>query len=714
MIRSARILSGAFAAAVAVLLLTSAPYAAPAGWTRIEHDALRGGGHVVYLTSILPPESGNPWLAVGYVVDGDGNRDPSAWTSDDGGTWRRFEMEETGSSERRDGPFYVARRGNVAVAVGNRFDGSLRPAAWWSTAPSAWIALTNESDPLLAFDGHIEALDAGPDGFVAVGYRDHPSGTTVTVFRSDDGRAWRIDSTFSTTTERFQPLDVSSTGTRLVIVGDTAAGAGTDGRIWVGTNGSWRSVDPTPLGLGGAGFQQVGGIAWDPSLGLVAGGLAGSNIETPTLWVSPTGDEWERLPTLEGGIAGVHRIQTIPGGFLASGSSDAGPRVWRSGNGRDWTLVPTPPSRSSAGKSVTAASDGAKIVFVVLGQTGSEMFHRVGTEWMRADKGPAFPTSTPFATALVDIAVAKSRVVAIGNDGNEKPLIMFSPAGGAWRKASFTDPAARLVAITSERGTFTIAGWRLIRGRAYVAFWTSQNGSTWRLLGGTRADPIGVFVDITQGTSGLLAVAFEGSQRGLQTTAWARSRGTWRRTATLGLGVARALCAGPNGAVAVATVGGEARSRILVWSRPPKGSWPSEPEIIALRSSATRCADGPRGTVIAGSDENGAAVTWRRTRPGRAWVNSVVGVSAPGTAINDVVRDGSGYLATGTSGGRGQADLAIWQSSDGARWTRIGETDPVFLEPGYEAGEGIVRARGRIVVAGRHGAGNAGLWAGTP
>jgi hypothetical protein len=96
----------------------------------VEHDALRGGGHVVYVNDILPADgAGNPWLAVGYVVDGDGNRDPSAWTSPDGVTWSRFGMEATGSPEQRDGPFYVARRGSVAVALGNRFDGRLRPAA---------------------------------------------------------------------------------------------------------------------------------------------------------------------------------------------------------------------------------------------------------------------------------------------------------------------------------------------------------------------------------------------------------------------------------------------------------------------------------------------------------------------------------------------------------------------------------------------------------
>jgi hypothetical protein len=714
MIHRARILAGAFSAALGLLLLTSAPHAAPASWGRVEHDALRGGGHVVYVMDVLPAESGNPWLAVGYVVDGDGNRDPSAWTSNDGATWLRFEMEETGSPERRDGPFRVARLGNVSVALGNRFDGRRRPAAWWSTAPNEWNALENPADPLLAFEGDIEGVDAGPDGFVAVGYRDETSGTTVSVFRSDDGQAWRVDSSFFTpSSARFHPLGVTTTGTRVVVVGDTAGGASRDGGIWIGENGSWRSIDPAPVGLGGPGFQQVIGIAWDPNLGLVAGGLAGQSVDAPTLWVSRTGDDWERLPALEGGIAGVHEVETVPGGYVASGSSDAGPRIWRSSNGRDWSLVPTPASGSTAGKGVFVASDGTRIVFVVTGQTGSQMFHRVGADWRRADTGPAFPASTPFAAELRDVAVAKNRLVAIGNDGHERPLIMVSAAGGAWSKASFTDAAARLQAVTSDRGVFTIVGWRLIRGRARLALWTSRDGSAWGRLGGTAAVPVGAFVDITPSRWGLLAVALEGSQRGLQTSVWARSRGSWRSVAILGLGEARAICAGPNGAVAVANVGGDARSRVLAWSRPPGGSWPSEQEVVAA-GSAARCADGPSGTVIVGSDASGAAVTWRRTRPGRPWIKTVVGVSAPPTAINDITRDGSGFLATGTSGGRGQSDLAIWQSADGARWARIGETEPVFLEPGFQAGQGIVKARGRIFVVGRHGAGNAGLWAGTP
>jgi len=80
--------------------------------------------------------------------------------------------------------------------------------------------------------------------------------------------------------------------------------------------------------------------------------------------------------------------------------------------------------------------------------------------------------------------------------------------------------------------------------------------------------------------------------------------------------------------------------------------------------------------------------------------------------IGDVVRNGDGFLATGSFGGRGQAVLAVWRSPDGIGWGWLGSLDPVFTEPGYQA-VGVVRAGKRIVVVGRHGAGNAGLWVGT-
>jgi hypothetical protein len=710
-----RHLVGAHVVVGAVLFLSaSQPHAAPAVWARVDHDALRGGGHVVYVTDVLPADgSGSPWLAVGFVVDSDGNREPSAWTSSDGVTWRRFAMESTGSSERRDGAIVVARRGNVAVALGDRFDGRLRTAAWSSTSPSSWTVLKDPLDPLLAYDGHVALLTAGPEGFVAVGVRHTATNSVVTVFRSEDGRAWSVDTGFARVGEGFQPLGVSVTSDRLVIVGDTATGSGADGRIWVGTKGqAWTRVEPAPLGLDGAGLQQVAGIVWDPTFGYVAGGMTTQlGVEVPTLWSSPDGLTWERLaPLVDTGAAAIHQIVAVPGGFLASGDSDSGPRIWRSSNGRDWSPVPAPSYPSEGGVKVSLAFDGTKLVLLETGQYGSKLFQREGSTWKRGDRGAAFPASTPFASELRDVAVANGRLVAVGNDGHERPIVMYSRRGTAWRKAAFTDRAARLLAVTSDRSGFTIAGWRLIKGRARLAIWTSRTGTAWRRLGGTQYEPVGVFVDIARDSTGLVAVALEPSQRGFVVSVWKRGRSQWISDRVLGAGEARAVCVGPHGATAVATVGVGPRSRVLAWSRAGNGAWSAEPELVAASASAEGCADGPKGTVIVGSD--GPATTWRRTRPGAPWNPSIVGATAPATAIYDVIRDGSGYLATGTAGGRGQSDLAVWQSPDGVQWNRLGSTDPVFLEPGFQAGLGIIRARGRIVVAGRHGAGSAGLWVG--
>jgi hypothetical protein len=448
------------------------------------------------------------------------------------------------------------------------------------------------ADPLLTYEGEIQDVAVTSIGFYALGHRDNDFGTVTTFFYSADGRSWRLHSEHSAPLERSRPLAFTRNGSRFVVVGIAADGAATDGRIWTYDDvRGWVRVDPTSLGLAGPGFQNVGTVAWHPTLGFVVGGATwNGTAEVPTVWHSMTGETWERLPTLEGGVAAVHDIAVVPGGFVAAGSSNAGPRVWRSSDGRTWSSVPTSLTGTTAGKEINVASDGSKIVYGVTADTGSQLFHRVGSEWLRADRGPGFPYSKPRATLLLDVAATRGRVVAVGSDGNGKPLVMVAVA-----------------AATQEPGT-----------------------------------------------------------------------------------------------------------RIKVWSRPPGRPWSVEAEVVASRAAVSRCADGPKGTVLVGGDENFAAVSWTPTRPGERWVKSVVGSSEPRTEILDVIRDGSGFLATGKSGGRGQADIAIWRSSDGAQWDRLAEADPITLEPGYQAGAGIVKIRDRVVVVGQHGAGNAGIWVGTP
>jgi len=691
--------------------------AATSSWVRIQHPALQGGGSIVYVRDILPAASGQPWLTVGYLVDSDGNRVPSAWTSADGVSWTRTTMAPTTSPERRDGPYLVARRGSVAVALGDRFDGELRPAAWFSSAPNVWTALTSPTDRLVSYGGRITALAAGPTEFVAVGVEYFGSRSIVSVFTSQDGQSWTERGAMEPV-DGFAPFGVSAANGRIVIVGATSFGSAPDGRIWVlGEGASWSRIQAGPLGLEGPGAQVVTSVAWSDARGFVAGGsITRDGKETPALWRSPDGLTWARLPEgtppSDGGNAAIQRIVAVGTGFLASGASDAGPRVWRSGDGTSWTALPPPPPAIADWELVFAASDGGKLVVVTLSEFGSRMHRRSGSKWVRADVGSAFPQSKA-ASELVDVATAGSRAVAIGQGSDGRPLVMVSSAGGAWHRRPFSDKAARLLAIASDRGSFVAVGWRLVNGRARMTTWASKNGTSWQRRGGTAFEPVGAFFDVAAVGGRFAAVALEPSSRGFVTTAWTLTRAGWKDDGVLGPGEPRAICAGPHGVTAVSVRGGGLQSRVVAWTRPPSGRWSREPELVAASgASAVSCADAPSGTIVGGQDGSLGATLWRRARRGEPWRGLVLAQTSPASSIGAVVREGSGFLATGSFGGRGQVDLAVWRSSDGVGWGWLGSLDPVFTESGYQAGLGVVSVGRRIVVVGRHGAGGAGLWIG--
>lgn len=672
----------------------------------------------MYIRDILAADAGEPWLAVGYVVESDGTRVPSAWTSADGVSWTRKTMAPTESPERRDGPLLVARRGAVAVALGERFDGQLRTAAWYRSAPNSWTALTSPLDPLVSFGGRIMALDAGPDGFVAIGVDTSFRRPTIYVFTSVDGRSWAPRGGVEPG-DGFIPFGVSEANGKIVVVGSTPSDSNPDGRIWVLDGQQWIRVPSAPLGFDEPGAQVLTSIDWNAARGFVAGGsIVRGGREIPTLWRSPDGLTWTKLPDgmppSDGLNAAVQRIVAVGTGFLASGASDAGPRVWRSEDGASWTPVPAPAVPPAEVLLVFAASGGGKLMVVTLGEVGSRLHERTSSGWVRRDTGAAFPQAKS-ASELYDVAVAGSRVVAIGEGADRRPLVMVSSGGGSWHRRAFGDRAGRLLAVAASGGRLWAGGWRLVEGRASLAVWTSTDGRRWQRAGGTAGDPVGAFVDVAPVRGGrVVAVALEPSKRGFVTTAWTLTRAGWRDEGVLGPGAPAAVCVGPRGVTAVANRGSGLQSRVVTWTRGRSARWPREPEIVASGGAfAASCADGPSGTIIVGQDGALGATVWRRARSGEPWRANVLAQTEPASSVGDVVRDGSGFLAAGSFGGRGQVDLAVWRSSDGVTWEWLDELDPVFTEAGYQAGLGLERVGQRVVVVGRHGAGNAGLWVGS-
>jgi hypothetical protein len=700
-----------------VLVAVPLGHAAATGWARLHHPALEGGGRVIYLRDVISRRGADPWLVVGYLVDSAGVRTPSVWSSRDGRSWARETMPDTDAPERRDGVHHVVRHGNVVVAIGDRFDGTLRPAAWRREGQGPWVVLPAATAPFVASRGTVGAVAETSTGFVVATVEHTENRSIVAIYTSVDGAQWVLHSFLPIGNDGFAPHGIAANPDEIVVVGDQAIGNESDGRIWVWRAGVWTKVDVATPEIGGPGFQQVATVVESPSGGYVAGGVVEkAGVAVPSIWISANGLEWQRLPDatvpVDGSGAAIHRVVVVQGGLLASGNSGGHPLLWQSTDGRSWSVVggiaPEKP-----GLLVIAAADGSQTMLVVGREGGSRLLRSAnGGAWTRADQGPAFPSKTSTGAELRDVASGSGRLIAVGTDGQGRPLVMLRARGSGWVRVPFDDPAARFEAIAANRGTFAIVGWRKLSGRARLAIWTSKNGRSWLRIGGTTAQPVGAFVDVAPDGKRFLAAALEGTQRGLITSVWNGDRTTWASTRILGRGDAQGVCVGPEGATAVATTGDGTNGKVLAWTRSGTGAgtWARESEVVATGALATRCAAGATNTVIAGFDfRSGAAVTWSK-RPPASWSAGWVGNTSPRTEVIDIVRDGSKFVATGTIAWRGQADLGLWRSSDGIHWSMNTGLEPAFTEAGFQVGLGVVRDARGLVIVGRTGAGDAGLW----
>src|SRR5699024_9453269 len=127
--------------------------------------------------------------------------------------------------------------------------------------------------------------------------------------------------------------------------------------------------------------------------------------------------------------------------------------------------------------------DGPVILLVAYNDSGSDAYRRgPDGQWSAIDKPPAFPGAAGGASELRDVAASGRRVVAIGQDARGRPLVLTSTNARSWSRAPVPDRRARLLAIAENDGTFAIAGWRLVRGQAHVALWTSSTGRAWHLV----------------------------------------------------------------------------------------------------------------------------------------------------------------------------------------------------------------------------------------
>jgi len=212
-------------------------------WDRVAHDEAVFGSGVATMTSVA--DNGSRLVAVGIAKTPSGSAGV-VWVSDDhGATWQRVPHDESVfGGERQHRMYTVIAADGGFIAAGDDL---------WSS-PDGWTWTRHGPLP------GIRSLYRTSTGYVAVGEADY----TARVWTSPDGLTWNP----------VEPPDETLFGGTL----DT-------GHVWASVNDVVEGPD---------GIVAVG-QASPPSEGLPVDADA-------TVWRSPDGEQWNRLPPLEGTV----------------------------------------------------------------------------------------------------------------------------------------------------------------------------------------------------------------------------------------------------------------------------------------------------------------------------------------------------------------------------------------------------------------------------
>lgn len=178
----------------------------------------------------------------------------------------------------------------------------------------------------------VTAVTAGPDGFVAVGYREIGAVRDGLIWHSPDGEAW-VPVGAPGVFDGVELLDVAPAPGGFVALGVGTLGAAAERPQAV----FYRSLD----GRAWERLEQVPGSA-ETYPDALAGGLdgvvaAGTDADgEPVLWRSDDGRLFERVAIAGASGGAIVDPQPIAGGFVALGSTSGPPMLLRSTDAQTW------------------------------------------------------------------------------------------------------------------------------------------------------------------------------------------------------------------------------------------------------------------------------------------------------------------------------------------------------------------------------------------
>jgi serine/threonine protein kinase len=349
--------------------------------------------------------------------------------------------------------------------------------------------------------------EPGPEGntLVAAGSAvasGSGNGPDAAVWLSHDGLTW-TPAPGQAALERPGPQAISGVsgagGKGLVAVGSDGASGSLDAAVWLSHDGGehWTRVTGSQQQLGGAGAQSMNRVA-GTSVGFLAVGFDTSpnGDRDGAVWLSKNQTQWTEFTGGDLGGAGdqeVRRISRLPGGggFLAAGSTtgpggDSDAAIWRSTDGRQWTLVP---GLSRAGNQ---AIDDLQAFGDLLVAGGFD-------DRGRQDQDAAVWVSTDGATWT------ETTGGALGGDGDQVVSRVY-PTG--------TTQGGGLPQLVA-------GGFEVINGDRNAAMWYSDDGRTWTRetssearLGGSGGQDVRSIVAVNHGFP-IIAVGSDNGDAGL-------------------------------------------------------------------------------------------------------------------------------------------------------------------------------------------------------
>uniref|UniRef100_UPI001A956310 hypothetical protein n=1 Tax=Actinomadura roseirufa TaxID=2094049 RepID=UPI001A956310 len=235
----------------------------------------------------------------GYVIVGEDGLSAATWFSADLKGWERGKgiggggLNALPNSNRwlrsaTGGAFGFAAAGGVRDATAPQAT-SNRPAVWISADGRQW-ALKQLPLPSGASDGVLTQIASRGGTLVAVGNGRDASGPVALGYLSaDGGRTWRtVSLPTPDDAKNIQVLALTATGKGFAATGTTGGRGTLDVVSWTSADGtSWKASVPGGTGLGGAGDQQVTGLAAFRNTLLGVGGTSGQDGGQPILWTRP-------------------------------------------------------------------------------------------------------------------------------------------------------------------------------------------------------------------------------------------------------------------------------------------------------------------------------------------------------------------------------------------------------------------------------------------